>query len=93
MDSPVRNVMLVERVTMAIAPQSPVWPTTQPNRRYMITPKMVRMEGVKTPPKVPSPVLLVLGSAAVLAEDGGGITGGGQGGSWHPIMPESPVRS
>ena len=27
--------------------------TTQPKRRYMITPRMVRMVGVKTPRKVP----------------------------------------
>jgi hypothetical protein len=60
MDKPVKKVMLVERVTMIKVPIRPTFPTTQPKRRYMITPKMVRIEGVKTPPKVPNPLLLAL---------------------------------
>ena len=55
MDKEVRKVMLVEIVTITKVPISPTLPTTHPNRRYMITPRMVRTEGVNTPPKVPSP--------------------------------------
>ena len=39
---------------MAIVPKSPEFPTTQPNRMYMITPSMVKIDGVKTPAKVPN---------------------------------------
>ena len=55
MERAVRKVMEVERVTMRKVPGSPTFPTTHPNLRYMMTPRMVRMEGVKTPPKVPRP--------------------------------------
>jgi hypothetical protein len=55
MDKAVKNVMAVARVTIKSVPMSPTFPTTQPNRKYMITPRIVRIEGVKTPPKVPSP--------------------------------------
>ena len=37
-----------------IVPQRPALPTTQPNRMYIITPRMVRIDGVKTPPNVPN---------------------------------------
>ena len=39
---------------IAIVPKSPELPTTHPRRIYMITPKMVKMDGVKTPAKVPN---------------------------------------
>jgi hypothetical protein len=55
MDSEVKNVIEVARVTISRVPSNPTLPTTHPNRRYMITPKMVRIEGVKTPPNVFSP--------------------------------------
>ena len=32
----------------------PEFPTTHPNRRYMITPRIVRIEGINTPPNVPN---------------------------------------
>ena len=53
-DSAVMSVMTLESPTMASAGRSPVLPTIQPVRRYMITPRMVSIEGVKTPRKVPS---------------------------------------
>ena len=67
-ESPVKKVMAVAMVTISKVPAKPTWPTTHPKRRYIITPKMVRIEGVNTPPKVPSPlafclVLFVLSSA------------------------------
>jgi hypothetical protein len=55
-DREVRKVIEVARVTIIRLPSNPTFPTTQPNRRYIITPSMVRMEGVKTPAKVLSPV-------------------------------------
>ena len=55
MDKDVRKVMLVDIVTMINAPNNPTLPTTQPNLRYMITPKMVRIEGVNTPSNVLNP--------------------------------------
>jgi hypothetical protein len=33
--------------------KSPACPTIQGNRRYIITPRIVRIEGVKTPPNAP----------------------------------------
>lgn len=48
--------MAVEIVTIARVPIKPALPTTQPKRKYMITPKIVNIEGVKTPPNVPNPV-------------------------------------
>ncbi|MEJ2503387.1 MAG: hypothetical protein P8177_08760 [Gemmatimonadota bacterium] len=53
--SPVRKVIDVASVTITSAPSSPTLPTTHPKRRYMITPRMVRIDGVNTPPNVPSP--------------------------------------
>ena len=55
MESDVRKVMSVPRVTITSVPISPTLPTTHPKRKYMITPKTVRIEGVKTPPKVFNP--------------------------------------
>jgi hypothetical protein len=59
----VRYVRDVERVTMRSVPANPTWPTTQPNRRYMITPRIVRIDGVKTPPNMPRPPGLDLSTA------------------------------
>ncbi len=55
MDRAVRKVMDVAKVTMISVPIRPTLPTTQPKRRYMITPRTVSMEGVKTPSKVFKP--------------------------------------
>jgi hypothetical protein len=55
MDKEVRKVMLVDMVTMMKVPSNPTFPTTHPKRRYMITPNMVRMEGVNTPSNVLNP--------------------------------------
>jgi len=54
-DSAVRKVIDVEIVTISRVAGSPTFPTTQPKRRYMITPRIVRIDGVNTPPKVPRP--------------------------------------
>jgi hypothetical protein len=55
MDNEVRKVMLVEIETIINVPSRPTFPTTHPNLRYMITPKMVRMEGVNTPSNMLNP--------------------------------------
>ena len=57
-ESVVRNVIAVASVTIASAPIRPTLPTTHPKRRYMMTPRIVRIDGVNTPPNVPSPPLL-----------------------------------
>jgi len=57
-ESEVKKVIEVAKVTIKSVPNNPTLPTTHPNRRYIITPKIVSMEGVKTPPKVLSPALL-----------------------------------
>ena len=44
--------MEVAKVTIISVPMRPTFPTTQPKRKYIITPNTVRMEGVKTPPNV-----------------------------------------
>ncbi len=56
---PVSKVIAVAIVTMINVFRRPALPTTQPNRRYMITPRIVRIDGVKTPPNVPRPRLPV----------------------------------
>jgi hypothetical protein len=53
-------------VTIIKVPRRPTFPTTQPKRRYIITPRIVSMDGVKTPPKVPSP--LDFPACALIAE-------------------------
>jgi len=53
-DSPVQRVTALASRMIAIAPSRPALPTTQPRRRYMITPRIVSTVGVKTPPKVPN---------------------------------------
>ena len=52
--SPVVNEITCASNIMAIIPVSPATPATQPKRRYMITPRMVNIEGVKTPEKAPN---------------------------------------
>ena len=52
-DNAVMRVMTFAKPTIANVPQIPAFPTTQPNLRYMIAPKMVRIEGMKTPKRVP----------------------------------------
>jgi hypothetical protein len=66
-DKAVTKVIEVETVTIRSVPNSPTLPSTHPNRRYMITPRIVRIEGVNTPPNVPSPP----GVAATTAARGG----------------------
>ena len=53
-DSAVRNVIAVEMVTMIRVGMRPTFPSTQPKRRYMTTPSIVRIFGVKTPVSVPN---------------------------------------
>jgi len=55
MESAVKKVIAVDRVTITKVPIKPTCPRTQPNRRYIMTPRMVRILGVKTPAKVPNP--------------------------------------
>ena len=55
MESPVMKVTDEQSVTRKSVPPRPRLPSTQPNRRYITTPMMVRMLGVKTPLKVPKP--------------------------------------
>ena len=50
----VMTVMALARTTTRKTRMRPRCPTSHPVRRYMITPRMVRMVGVKTPTKVPS---------------------------------------
>ena len=54
-DSPVRKVIVLESVTMTSVDASPTEPSTQPKRRYITTPMIVRMLGVNTPANVPKP--------------------------------------
>ena len=54
MERVVRKVMEVAMVTIKRVEGRPTFPRTQPKRKYMTTPKMVRMLGVKTPLKVPN---------------------------------------
>ena len=50
---PVATVMRWATTTMISAPPKPTLPTTFPSERYMTTPRMVRIDGVNTPPNVP----------------------------------------
>jgi hypothetical protein len=54
-DSAVTNVMNVDTVTISTVCARPTLPRTHGRRRYMITPRIVRMLGVNTPLKVPKP--------------------------------------
>lgn len=58
MESAVKKVIEVPKVTIISVPISPTLPTTHPKRRYIITPTTVRIDGVKTPPKVFKPCAL-----------------------------------
>ena len=52
-ERPVITVITWETPRMISAPPRPELPTTQPMRRYITTPRIVRMLGVNTPEKVP----------------------------------------
>ena len=54
-DRPVRSVIALPIVTIRSDVGSPTLPSIQPKRRYITTPMIVRMLGVKTPWKVPKP--------------------------------------
>jgi hypothetical protein len=54
-ENAVSRVMLVARVTMRSVPPRPTCPTTQPNLRYIMTPRIVSNDGVKTPANVLRP--------------------------------------
>lgn len=53
-DKAVHNVIKNEMPIISQAPSRPALPTTQPRRKYIITPRIVSNVGVKTPPKVPN---------------------------------------
>ena len=55
MERPVRKVIELAAVTMISEVVSPTFPSIHPKRRYMTTPMIVRMLGVKTPANVPNP--------------------------------------
>ena len=67
MERAVARVITKERVIISQAPNNPAFPTTHPRRRYIITPRMVKIEGVNTPPNVPKPV--GLGGITLLEDD------------------------
>jgi hypothetical protein len=48
------NVMELETRTIRMVIPNPTFPTTQPNLKYMISPRIVSTLGVKTPRKVPN---------------------------------------
>jgi hypothetical protein len=54
MDKAVRKVINEDKVTMNKVGIKPTFPITHPKRRYMITPRIVRILGVNTPLKVPN---------------------------------------
>jgi hypothetical protein len=45
---------MLQNVTMKSDGRRPIFPTTHPKRKYIITPIMVSIDGVKTPAKVPN---------------------------------------
>ena len=53
-DKAVQTVIDLANNIIATAPRNPALPTTQPSRRNIITPSMVRTSGVKTPPNTPN---------------------------------------
>ena len=57
MDKPVHKVTDFASKIIQMVPARPALPTTQPMRRYIITPRMVNTLGVNTPPKVARPKL------------------------------------
>jgi hypothetical protein len=54
MEKPVRSVIDLAITRMIRALRTPACPTTKPARMNMITPKMVSIDGVNTPPNVPN---------------------------------------
>lgn len=54
MDKAVAKTMVMAMTKMIMVQKIPPLPTTYPARMNMMSPKMVRREGVKTPPKVPN---------------------------------------
>ena len=52
--SPVMKVIPLAIVRISNVPGRPALPSTQPNRRYIMTPRIVRTLGVNTPRKVPN---------------------------------------
>lgn len=51
---PVATLMTWATRIITMEPIRPAWPTTHPKRMYIITPRMVRIEGVNTPAKNPN---------------------------------------
>ena len=47
--NPVATEIICASKIIAIVPHKPATPVTHPRRKYMITPRMVSTEGVKTP--------------------------------------------
>jgi hypothetical protein len=69
-DRPVMTEMKWASTTISRAPAKPALPTTQPNRRYITTSRIVRMLGVKTPPKAPKRFApLFLGAVFLVMEE------------------------
>lgn len=52
-DKPVVTEITWANKTMPIVPSRPAFPRTQPKRWYMITPRIVKIEGVNTPKNMP----------------------------------------
>ncbi|GAA4452580.1 hypothetical protein GCM10023156_22110 [Novipirellula rosea] len=67
-ESVVNNVIALLNNTIAMVPIIPAWPTTNPNRKNMMTPRIVNMQGVKTPAMVPNPCPLRCFDAALLRD-------------------------
>ena len=59
--NPVDKDMMWATTMIPIVAISPACPTMVGNLKYIITPKIVKIEGVKTPPKVPNLADLAIG--------------------------------
>ena len=74
-DSAVSVVIAFAANTIPTATTHPDCPTTWPNRRNMMTPRIVRTHGVNTPPNVPNFVgvvtLIVVRSSLIGSNRGG----------------------
>ena len=57
---PVVTAITCAIMIIMIVPNKPALPTTQPKRIYIITPKMVNIDGVKTPSNVLNFFVLVI---------------------------------
>jgi hypothetical protein len=57
--SPVVTVATCDNKIITMAAPNPTVPTTQPRRRYIITPTIVKIVGVKTPSNVPRTLLFI----------------------------------